>query len=209
MSQYAFYFDSTKCTGCKTCQVVCKENHKLAVDNLWRRVYQYEGGSWTYDEATEWYQAQDVFGYHISVACNHCTAPACVANCPTSAIEKDGETGIVTINAEACIGCKTCTTACPYSAPTFVEETGVVSKCDMCSSRLAEDKRPLCVSACPMRALDFGPAEELIARYGEGDVEIAPLPQNTTAPNLILNPHPKAQKSGSEVGGVANLPEEL
>lgn len=44
MAQYAFHFDSAQCTGCKTCQVVCKENHKLPTDSLWRRVVEYQGG---------------------------------------------------------------------------------------------------------------------------------------------------------------------
>ena len=38
MAQYGFYFDSSKCTGCKTCQVACKETHRLPLDNLYRRV---------------------------------------------------------------------------------------------------------------------------------------------------------------------------
>ena len=209
MSQYAFFFDSTKCTGCKTCQVVCKENHKLAVGNLWRKVYQYEGGTWAYDSETEWYKAQDVFGYHISIACNHCTNPACVANCPVTAITKDAETGIVTSDTEACIGCKTCITACPYGAPSYVEDAGIVNKCTMCASRVKDNKKPLCVSACPLRALDFGTAEELASKYGKGDIEVAPLPKDSTTPNTILKPHSKAQKTGSSVGKVANLPEEL
>ena len=46
MGQYGFYFDSAKCTGCKTCQVACKENYHLPAHNLFRRVYHYAGGSW-------------------------------------------------------------------------------------------------------------------------------------------------------------------
>ena len=60
-----------------------------------------------------------------------------------------------------------------------------------------------------MRALDFGPREELVERYGEGDIEVEPLPQDTTGPNLILTPHRNAQKSGVGTGSVVNLQEEL
>ena len=49
--QYAFYFDSSKCTGCKTCQVACKETYKLGVNNLYRRVFEYQGGTWEKNEA--------------------------------------------------------------------------------------------------------------------------------------------------------------
>ena len=186
MAQYAFYFDSSKCTGCKTCQVACKETYGLAANELWRRVFDYQGGSWTKNEAGT-YVPEGVFSYRISMACNHCDMPACMANCATGAIAKDDETGIVSIDQENCIGCKTCITACPYGVPVFLEET----------------------TACPMRALDWGEKEELIAKYGEGVVEIEPLPENTTGANLIIKPHPAAQKTGEGTGAMVNLEEEL
>lgn len=209
MSQLAFYFDSSSCTGCKTCQVACKENHQLPVDILWRKVYAYEGGSWESNEATGWYLPVDMFGYHVSIACNHCESPACYAACAVGAITKDADTGIVYIDPETCIGCQACVPACPYGAPVFREDTGLVEKCDMCRSRVAQGKKPYCVAACPMRALDFGELDELRAKYGDGDVEIEPLPADSTSPSLVLNPHPNAEKSGSGTGHVANLPEEL
>ena len=60
-----------------------------------------------------------------------------------------------------------------------------------------------------MRALDWGDKDELIAKYGEGDVEIEPLPENTTGANLIIKPHPAAQKTGAGTGSTVNLAEEL
>ena len=51
MAQYAFYFDSNKCSGCKTCQVACKETYKLPVNNLYRKVLNYQGGTWELNEA--------------------------------------------------------------------------------------------------------------------------------------------------------------
>ena len=113
MTQYAFHFNSDVCTGCKTCQVACKETYKLPVNNLYRKVYNYQGGSWKPTEAGH-YVPEGVFGYFVSLACNHCTNPACVANCPTGAMQKDEETGIVLVNAEDCIGCESCLTGCPY-----------------------------------------------------------------------------------------------
>ena len=94
MAQYAFYFDSNKCSGCKTCQVACKETYKLPVNNLYRKVLNYQGGTWELNEAGS-YVPNGVFGYFVSMACNHCVDPACVANCPTGAMQKDEETGIV------------------------------------------------------------------------------------------------------------------
>ena len=113
-------------------------------------------------------------------------------------------------NHDLCIGCKTCQTVCPYDAPTYDDEAGYMLKCDMCKAELeAGGSKPLCVTGCPMRALDFGTREDMIAKYGEGDVEVEPLPKDTTHPNLIMNPHRDAQKSGSGTGALVNLEEEI
>ena len=208
MTQYGFYFNSAACTGCKTCQVACKEYHKLPAANLYRHVTNYAGGSWE-ETAGGHHVPKDVFGYFVSMGCNHCADPACVANCPTGAMQKDPDTGIVWTDHEVCIACGTCNTACPYGAPQVNEETGYTVKCDMCADEIALGRKPVCVAACPMRALDFGDYSELLAKYGEGDVEIEPLPANTTNPCTIINPHPKAQKSGEGTGSVVTLGEEL
>ena len=84
-----------------------------------------------------------------------------------------------------------------------------VNKCDMCAAEIAAGGKPICVTACPMRALDWGEKDELIAKYGEGNVEIEPLPKNSTGANYIVNPHPDAQKSGEGTGSVVSLDEEL
>ncbi len=208
MAQYGFYFDSAKCVGCKACQVSCKETYKLPIGNLYRRVYNYTGGSWE-KNANGVYAPKDVFGYFVSVACNHCENPACVASCPTGAMTKNAETGIVTSSHDVCIGCRTCISVCPYDAPTLDADAGYVIKCDMCEAELTLDRKPICVAGCPMRALDWGTFDELRAKYGERNVEIEPLPENTTDPCLIINPHPKAQASGKGTGVMVSLDEEL
>ena len=209
MAQYAFYFNANKCTGCKTCQVACKETYKLPTENLWRRVYNYVSGSWEIDETTGKYVPNGVSGYFVSMACNHCANPACVENCPVGAMQKDPETGIVWVDQDLCIGCKTCVNVCPYGAPSFLEEKLVSSKCDMCRAEVDAGGRPVCVKACPMRALDWGDRDELVAKYGEGTIEVEPLPVNTTGATTIVNPHPAAKPSGEGEGWVANLDEEL
>jgi len=67
--QYAFYFDSSACTGCKACQAACKDKHDLPVDILWRRVYEVTGGTWK-TEGGVWVPA--VLSYYLSMACHHC-----------------------------------------------------------------------------------------------------------------------------------------
>lgn len=209
MTQLGFMFNSTRCSGCKTCQVSCKERYSLPVENLWRKVYEYQGGAWVPHEETGWYTADGIFGYRISIACNHCLEPACVANCPTGAMQKDEGTGIVWTDHEVCIGCKTCQTVCPYGAPSYSDAEGYMTKCDLCKDSVESGDTPLCVKSCPMRALDFGDFDELKAQYGEGDVEIEPLPINSTNPAIVLLPHKEARPSGTDQGAVVNLEQEF
>lgn len=208
MTQYAFYFNAGDCTGCKTCQVACKEYYHLPDANLKRRVINYAGGSWGHSD-TGHYVPNGVFSYFASTACNHCMNPACVENCPTGAMQKDPDTGIVWTDHEVCIGCGTCVSACPYDAPQLNEEEGYSIKCDMCRDELTLDRKPVCVMACPMRALDWGERDELVARYGEGQIEIEPFPKNVTGATTIVDPHPAAQKTGEGTGAIVTLADEL
>ncbi len=93
--------------------------------------------------------------FHFSLACNHCTDAPCKSNCPAAAFTRDPETGLIIHHAEACIGCKYCTWACPYDAPKYNPTKGVVEKCTFCTRGLELGQAPACVSACPVGALDF------------------------------------------------------
>lgn len=204
IKQYAFYVDPRLCTGCKACQVACKDKNDLPVGILWRRVVEYSGGTWIKQGNT---YIPNVFAYYVSVACNHCERPTCLDNCPAAAIEKTAE-GVVLIDQEKCIGCRYCEWACPYNAPQFDEAAGKMTKCNFCIDYLQEGKPPACVAACPSRALDFGELSELRAKYGEV-AALEPLPDAAlTSPALILAPHPKAQFAGQGTGKIAN-PEEI
>ncbi len=140
--QYRFHFDMSICVGCQCCVVACNEQNNNPAPVNWRRVGEIEGG--VYPNAKR---------FHMSMACNHCLDPACLTGCPTDAYVKDTKTGVVQQKAEECIGCRYCTWNCPYGVPQFNEERGIVTKCDMCHSRLADGMAPACVSACPEKAI--------------------------------------------------------
>lgn len=204
--QVGFYFDQTKCTGCKACVIACNDKHDLPVGVTWRRVVEYTGGTWRVD-ALEGTVTQDIFTYYTSLSCNHCADAICTQVCPSKAMHK-GENGIVSVDAAVCIGCRYCEMACPYGAPQFNAEKGVMTKCDFCADRLAVGQQPACVASCPSRALDFGEIEELRARYGDA-AGIEPLPATSvTKPNLVIKPHRRAQPSGSGTGRIGN-PDEV
>ena len=136
--QYGFYIDSAKCTGCKTCQLACKDYKDLQVDVSFRRVYEYTGGSWQAD-GNAWNNS--VFAYYLSIACNHCADPACTKVCPSGAMHKRAEDGLVAVNEDVCIGCKSCAMACPYGAPQYDPRKGHMTKCNGCNERVAEGKK--------------------------------------------------------------------
>ena len=204
MTQYGFYFDSTRCTGCKTCTLACKDKKDLPTNLVYRKVFDYEGGMWE-QGANGTYQTT-AFMYHLSLACNHCENPACLENCPTGSISKDEATGAVISGAEeTCIGCGTCVQVCPYGVPAVNPDTEKSVKCDMCIDLVAAGKQPICVESCPLRALEFGPIEELRAAHPDAVNGIAPMADGSlTAPAIVIATCPAAKMPGDTEGFVAN-----
>jgi anaerobic dimethyl sulfoxide reductase subunit B (iron-sulfur subunit) len=207
VKQYAFYFDQSACNGCKACAIACKSKNQLPVGINWRRVYEYGGGNWVPEPGNRSFMIPNgIFAYALSVSCMHCENPACVHDCPTTAMTK-GADGIVTIDASKCIGCRYCEWACPYGAPQFDETKGVMTKCDFCKDQLSQGQNPYCVDACVMRALDFGEFDELRAKYGDENA-IEPLPSSDiTQPAFVMTPHRNAQPSGQGTGRVLDFSE--
>lgn len=145
------------------------------------------GGKWEKDENTNW--KNNILAYNLSVSCNHCEDAPCLKACPTKAIQKR-EDGIVYINAGKCMGCKYCQWACPYESPQYDDKKGIMTKCDFCRDYVDEGKDPSCVAACPMRALEFGEAEALKAKYAIAD--IYPFPDHhISKPALYIHKHKK------------------
>ena len=207
--QYGFHFNGARCTGCKTCVLACKDFHNLGHDVAFRQVYEYGGGTWSQDG--EGALSQDCFTYYVSVACNHCANPACVKVCPTGAMHKD-DCGLVTVDDQRCIGCGYCTMACPYHAPAIDQELKRSSKCDGCHGRVAAGRSPICIEACPLRALDFGTTGELAERHPDDfdrcTRSVMPLPpKEATTPNLFVLASPAARRAEAGDGRIANREE--
>ena len=196
--QFGFSFDQKRCTGCRTCAVACKDYHDLGPGVVFRTVHEYAAGAWRLNEEGAW--DQDVTAFYVSLSCSHCSNPVCLRICTAGAVSKDAR-GFVTIDHEACTGCQLCAAACPYHAPRFDEASGRVEKCDGCFDRIARGRAPLCVEACPQRALDFGLYDELAE--GPRVVErVAAMPDPViTQPNYAIEP--------SEAARCARLGEEL
>jgi anaerobic dimethyl sulfoxide reductase subunit B (iron-sulfur subunit) len=129
--------------------------------------------------------------------------------CPVGAIAKREDDGIVTVDAEACLGkdkCGQCLEACPYDAPQFTDDADAkMQKCDLCIDRLGMNKKPVCVSGCPMRALDAGPIEELKAKYDAvANAEIFTY-EEKVGPSVVFRP--KKDTKGLAVQKIQIKPE--
>jgi anaerobic dimethyl sulfoxide reductase subunit B len=173
MGQLGFYYDYTICIGCKTCQIACKDKNDLKVDKNFRRVFDFEGG--TYPKP---------YIDHVSIGCNHCERPICVKNCPTGAMHKL-ENGIVNHDRDKCIGCQACVMSCPYGTPQYFEEEQKVSKCDFCIDLLEKGEDPACIASCVMRAIEFGEVDELRNKYGQKtNIRYLPDP-SITSPSIV------------------------
>lgn len=147
--QYSFDFEPERCVQCHACEIACKSLHHIELGVRWRRVVDIWGGSYP-----------DLTNKNISLACMHCGDPPCESACPGKAIKKRPNDGIVIVDKNKCIGCRTCFLVCPFGVPQFGAD-GKMEKCDLCLDRLALGRLPACVETCPADALHFGTVEIL------------------------------------------------
>lgn len=184
--QLAFYFEQQHCTGCDTCQIACKDKHDLPVGQLFRKVYEVAGGQFRTQGTVV---IPEIYAFWVSMSCNHCIQAVCVDSCPTGALQKRAQDGIVYVEQERCIGCLRCTQNCPYDALQYNPKTGKIGKCDFCRDLLADNKPPACVSACPLRALDYGTLDVLWEKYGRVNQTKGMPDARITKPALVITPH--------------------
>ena len=88
--------------------------------------------------------------------CNHCANPACVAACPSGALYKRGEDGIVLVDQDKCRGWRACVSACPYKKIYYNWKTGKSEKCILCFPRLETGQAPACFHSCVGRIRYLG-----------------------------------------------------
>jgi len=232
--QLGLVIDLDICVGCHACSVSCKEWNTggqsgpltdfepLGNDpsGVWfNRVHAYEVVN---EEKVE--ENRTVY---FPKSCMHCEDAPCVPVCPTGASYKRAEDGIVLVNAEACIGCKLCSWACPYGAREYDEDAGVMKKCTLCIDRIynenipKEKREPSCVSTCPAGARHFGDLGDpqsdvsklvveregynLMPEHGTKPVNKYLPPRKSHKPVDALNPVQNADKPGGLLNWIDKL----
>lgn len=131
-----------------------------------------------------------VFFYFPRI-CNHCMNPACVAACPSGALYKRGEDGIVLVDQKRCRAWRACIAACPYKKVFFNWHTGKSEKCILCYPRLETGQAPACFHSCVGRIRYLG----VVLYDAERIEEVAALPDEELVEghrSLILDPHDPA-----------------
>jgi molybdopterin-containing oxidoreductase family iron-sulfur binding subunit len=169
--KYGLVINLRRCIACNACTIACKVHNGTPPGVYFSHVNISEIGTYP-----------NVRQLNLPVLCNHCTDAPCVDVCPTGATQKQAN-GIVTIDANKCIGCRYCMVACPYNVRQFIgsapagyypdkgltayenvayatHQVGTVEKCNFCAPRVAAGQLPACVLTCPGQARFFGDLED-------------------------------------------------
>jgi formate dehydrogenase iron-sulfur subunit len=152
----AILYDSTMCIGCKACEGACAERWHLPYDDKVAAESRLSAHKLT---------TIQVHGDHFSrKLCMHCAEPTCASVCPVGALHKTS-LGPVVYDADKCMGCRYCMTACPFQVPVYEWNSRLpkVRKCDMCYDRQLAGKLTACAEACPTGATTCGDRDALIA----------------------------------------------
>jgi formate dehydrogenase iron-sulfur subunit len=162
---WGMLIDLTRCTGCNSCALACKEVNNLPGGDV--PPVALDSDTYTFVDTCEGITtAGKVETRYVKRQCMHCLDPSCASACPVGAMHNTGE-GPVIYRANRCLGCRYCQIACPFSIPRFDWDDGItpkINKCIMCYDRLQENQIPACAEACPSGALRFGRREGLLAQ---------------------------------------------
>ena len=146
MKQYCLVIDLDRCIGCMACTVACKLENDVPLGSN-RMVVKQVGPTGTYP---------DLEMYFLPAVCQQCEKPTCAEVCPTGACYKNSEDGVIYIDDQICIGCRSCQKACPYEVNDVKKQQNVKDKCNLCAGLREIGEKPACVKNCPGSALIFG-----------------------------------------------------
>ena len=142
--------DLDHCTGCKGCEIACKNENSIPLGERWNRLLLC-GPYGEYPNLSQ---------YYLPVMCQQCADAPCVSVCPTGASYRDPETDVVLVDKEKCIGCKYCMMACPYGVRDWNKAESVVEKCTLCQHLTTAGEKPQCVKVCSVQCRFYGDLDD-------------------------------------------------
>jgi nitrate reductase beta subunit len=148
-------------------------------------------------------QFRNVFMFYLPRLCEHCLNPACVASCPSGALYKRDEDGVVLVDQERCRGWRYCVSGCPYKKVYFNWKTGRAEKCIFCYPRIEAGLTTLCAHTCVGRIryvgiflYDADSIQKAASATGETDVYPAHL-------DMLLDPNDAEIRKAAAAEGIA------
>jgi formate dehydrogenase iron-sulfur subunit len=175
------FVDTSICTGCKACQVACKEWNELDPEpNHFKndpdtRILANNFSGKSYDNTgtlspTDWRHVRFIEQFNkerkgsrwlfSSDSCKHCTDAGCMNVCPVKAIVRT-EHGNVVIQQDKCKGTKLCNRGCPYGVSKYSPKSNTSRKCTLCNDRIHNGLGTACAKACPTGSIRFGEVPDL------------------------------------------------
>ena len=204
MAKYGMVIDVSKCTGCYSCFIACKDEHcgndfppyaasQPNMGHFWMRIIESERGKYPKVKAD-----------FIAVPCMHCEKAPCVEAAEDNAVYRRPD-GIVIIDPKKAKGQKDIVKSCPYRVIYWNEEKGIPQKCTFCAHLLDDGwKEPRCVEVCPAGALTFGdlddPKSEVSKLVASGKTE-ALHPEYGIKEKVVYIALPKKFIAGTVVFG--------
>ncbi|MEK7261981.1 MAG: nitrate reductase subunit beta [Pseudomonadota bacterium] len=149
------------------------------------------------------FQLERMAFFYLPRICNHCLNPACVASCPSGAIYKRGEDGVVLINQEVCRAWRMCVTACPYKKSYYNWHAGKSEKCILCYPRIEAGLAPACMHSCVGRIRYLG----VILYDADRIREVASVPEKDLIDHhlsMLADPFDPEVIASAKANGIAD-----
>lgn len=134
MTYKRLFFKSSKCVGCRLCEITCSLSHYQVINPERARIRINRDHEKQLDDA---------------IYCHQCENAPCIEACDYEALSRDCNTNAIIVENENCIACQNCVQACPYSAPILDPSKEFILICDLC------DGSPECVQICPENAIQY------------------------------------------------------
>ncbi|MFC5338997.1 nitrate reductase subunit beta [Leucobacter denitrificans] len=145
---------------------------------------------------------EKAFMFYLPRICEHCLNPSCVASCPSGAMYKRQEDGIVLVDQDACRGWRMCISGCPYKKVYFNHRTGKAEKCTFCYPRIEVGLPTVCAETCVGRLRYLGLVLYDADRVAEAASVEDPHELLAAQRSVLLDPHDPEVVRAAQAEGI-------